>query len=176
MGKRGQEVMGISFGMLISIIIIIAIVAVSFYAINHFLKLNKCSQVSLFYQDMKDEVSDAWAHGNYRGVFEGKLPSSGILSTGIEEVCFGNLTDSATGVNLARRQEFKINYGAPESHNIFAYPPENACSGKFYSYELRCNDSPCTNFPKFFCVNVIDGKVSINITKTSTERAVTIKP
>jgi hypothetical protein len=175
MKKRGQEVTGISFGMIISIIIIIAIVAVSVYAINHMRKVSQCSQVSLFYEDIKNEVSEAWTHGGYKNVYEGKLPSSGILSTGVKEVCFGNLTIPAPNYGV-RRDYFRDEMGALESKNIFMYPAESACSSKFYSYELKCNGSPCVNFPEFFCVNVTDGKVPVTIEKASTDRRVTIKP
>ena len=124
---------------------------------------------------MKDEVSEAWTHGNYRGNFTGKLPSSGILGTGIKEVCFGNLTISPAAGYSSNQTYFK-DYGARPNHNIFVYPPESACSGKSYSYELKCDDSPCVKIDNFFCVNVVDGKVPVWIEKAPTDRTVTIKP
>ena len=64
MEKRGQ--IQISFGMIFSIIIIIAIVAVSIYVITIFLDFNKCGKVVLFYEDLEEEIQKAWESPSYR--------------------------------------------------------------------------------------------------------------
>ena len=80
MGKRGE--IYISFGMIFSVILIIAIIGVSFYAINYFLNLGKCAEISLFYQGFQNEIDEAWSSEIVKTTFVGKLPVE------IESVCF----------------------------------------------------------------------------------------
>ena len=58
MNKRGQ--IDISFGMIFSIILIIAVVGVAFYVINNFIELKKCTEIGLFYDDLKKYIDEAW--------------------------------------------------------------------------------------------------------------------
>src|SRR3989344_725215 len=94
--KRGQEVMGMSISTILSIFIIAIIIAVAIYAIVHFLNINKCANVGLFYDSLQSEVNKAWASGRYIDVFEKEIVSSGALKTSVEFVCFGNLSASAS--------------------------------------------------------------------------------
>ncbi len=86
--KKGQGIFGMSFSMIFSIIIIIAIIGVAFYAITYFLNLSRCGQITTFYDDLQDEANQAWVSTNHRKVFEGSVPS------GIEYVCFGLVSQS----------------------------------------------------------------------------------
>src|SRR3989344_1301917 len=95
--KKAQEILGLSYGTIFGIIIIIAMVTVAFYAIAHFLSLNKCQQVGTFYQDFQDEINTAWRSGFYQGNFEGSIPSSGLLRAGITKVCIGNVNLPVAG-------------------------------------------------------------------------------
>ena len=58
MDKKGQ--IDISFGMIFSIIIIIATVAIGFYVITYFLNLSSCTKVGLFWNSLNEEVDKAW--------------------------------------------------------------------------------------------------------------------
>lgn len=177
MKKKGQSIFGISFGALISIILIMMILVISVYAINHFLKLSRCSQVGMFYSDLEDEVIKAWpSSGSYRGEYVGELPSAGLLATGAEVVCFGNLTIGST--NYGNMQDkIKNEFYAPEENNVFIYPPGSACSGKLSYYHLTCEGSECLKVTDFFCSQIDEkGKVKIQIEKRPTDSQVTIKP
>src|SRR3989338_2426588 len=55
--KRGLE---LSFSMIFSIIVIIAIVAVAFYMISYLLKLKNCTELGLFGRDLQDTIDRAW--------------------------------------------------------------------------------------------------------------------
>jgi len=62
-GKKAQEVFGMSFGVIFSIILIVFILVVAGIAINHFLGLKKCTQLGLFIEDFANEGGDidkAW--------------------------------------------------------------------------------------------------------------------
>lgn len=177
MRKKGQSVLGLSFGALISIILIIMIVVIAIYAINHFMKLSQCSQVGSFYNELEKEVIKAWpSSGNYRGEYTGKVPKGGILRSDAEVVCFGNLEGSATSLSASFQTELRDEIFAPKDRNVFIYPPESACGGDFYSYKVTCQGSECLNVDDFFCVPVQEnGDVTIFMQKTPTDSQVTIR-
>lgn len=170
MNKKAQEVFGMSFGMIFSIIIIIAILGVGFFTIRHFLSLSKCSQVGLFLEDLQDEVDRAWTSGIYQGTFEGKLPSSGLSNLEIEKVCFGDLDDNAPNDRIT--QEELDNYQNPgDGFFTFLYPPENACGGDLFYKKLQHAE---TSGNKFFCVDVKNNIASIKLDKTPSDSLVKI--
>ena len=84
MDKKGQ--IDISFGMIFSIIIIIATVAIGFYVITYFLNLSSCTKVGLFWNSLNEEVDKAWNSDIAQTVYTKDVPS------GITHVCFGNFT------------------------------------------------------------------------------------
>lgn len=152
MGKRGQVQM--SFGMIFSIIVIIAIVAIASYVIINFLRLGKCTEIGLFYDELKREVNKAWQSTIYRDVFnKGKLPS------GIEYVCFGELNKGYGGREYKEQFDFLSRY-MRQDKNVFVYPTQNACDSNLAFLKLEHIE-----IMEFFCVPVVDGKVSIKMEK-----------
>lgn len=153
--KRGD--ISLSFTMIFSVIVIIAIIAVAIYAISGFLKVQRCSQVGIFYSDFQKAADRAWASEYVSDYFEGNLPN------GIEKVCFGNLslsTASAEYEDLAR-------YRFSDS-NLFLYPPTKAC----ISPHIKINHIDA-NKP-LYCVSV-SGKVKIPLKKEIGEALVRIQ-
>jgi hypothetical protein len=80
MKKRGQ--LDLSFGMIFSIILIIAFIAVGFYAITKFLDLQKTIQIENFLLDFQNHVTDMWKSP------QGSQPRTYSLPTKITSVCF----------------------------------------------------------------------------------------
>ena len=79
MKKGGQ--LKISFGMIFSIILIIAFISLAIYGILWFLEKQKVAKVGMFYQDFQDDV-DSLYRGTYGSdEFVYSLPGE------IEEVC-----------------------------------------------------------------------------------------
>jgi len=148
MNKKGQ--IQISFGMIFSIIIVIATVAIGFYVINYFLNLSSCTKTGLFWNSLTDETDKAWNTDMTQTIFKGNVPS------GVEYVCFGNLS-SRTGIDsksteiLLELQTFGEN-----DKNSFIYPPKKACELAFY-------DLKHSRFDNFFCVPAKSGVVDIKI-------------
>jgi len=146
MQKRGQ--FQISFGMIFSIIIIIAIIGVAFYAISSFLSLSNCSKIGIFYNDLKTYIEKAWQATIHEDTLTAILPS------GIESVCFGDLTQSPSRKYTREYNEFlKLN---KKTSNVFLYPPEKACDFSLSSIKLEHIKSP-----EFFCLPIKTGKVEI---------------
>lgn len=157
MRKRGQ--LQISFGMIFSIILIIAIVGVSIYVISYFMSLRSCTTIGFFYDDIQDRVDKAWASTKAQEIFEADLPR------GIEKVCFGSFDiphrdeDSEAFESLKRY--------ANHNKNLFLYPNQGDCGADLRSYKLEHATSD-----EFFCSEVDGGEVTFKISKTSTDSLV----
>ncbi len=164
--KKGQEVMGMSISTILSIFIIAIIIAVAIYAIVHFLNINKCANVGLFYDSLKSEVNKAWASGRYSDVFEKEIVASGALKTSVEFVCFGNLNASASGDDLQRKESFKGN-GYSRNANVFMYPGEKTCQGLASKKIEHVKVAEPNGIEKFFCLDVksLNGKIRVKLEK-----------
>ena len=81
--KRGQ--LQISFGMIFSIILIIAFIAVFIYVITIFMGWKKCASTGLFKEDLQSTVNNAWQSDQYQDVFP---KSQSIVPSGITQICF----------------------------------------------------------------------------------------
>lgn len=149
--------MEISFGVIFSIIIIIAIVGIGTYIIIHFMRTSDCIKVGMFYQSLQDEVDKAWKSDFYQGTFEGKLNS------GVESVCFGSMMENSNDEKFE-----KIRMYASRDSNTFLYPA-TSCSGGSSDYKLEN-----VNLGEFSCFNVVNGKVNINLVMDSSENLVRI--
>lgn len=153
MNKEGQ--FEISFGMIFSIIIIIATVAVAGYVIKYFYDVGQCGGVGTFYQDFQGEITKAWESTISQGVFEHAIP-------GTDFVCFANPKYPYYGktfsVQYNSLKDYINSYGVDENRNIFLYP-SSGCKG------LEYNTIEHVNITSFFCAPVKDGKVSITLGK-----------
>ena len=70
MRKRGQQMMGMSFGMIFAIFLIAVFFVIAFIAINSFLDYGRGSKIGFFYEDFQEEVKDAWASQSRNTFFE----------------------------------------------------------------------------------------------------------
>jgi len=176
MKKKGQ-VFGLSYGMIFSIIIIVAIIFVAFYAIRFFLDTNQCTQVAFFHDSIQSEVNTAWQSGFYHGEFVGRLPTSGILGTGITKVCFGNLTSTASGSDQIIKIEFSKDVRFYNSQaNLFIYPADQACGGQSAAVTIsHVQILDASGNPIFFCKEVNQGKVSVNMSIDTKDNLVSFK-
>jgi len=115
--KRGQQTVGLPFGMIFSIFLIVVFIVIAFIAIGYFLDFGNTAAVGTFYEDLQVAVSDAWSGQSSNFSFDINLPSD------ISTVCFANLSEQITG--------FRDEYGQIERYevyeaNVFLIPPENA--------------------------------------------------
>ncbi|RMD67652.1 hypothetical protein D6817_00865 [Candidatus Pacearchaeota archaeon] len=176
--KRAQSSVGISFGMIFSILIIIFLVAVAIYAIKTFLSVNKCAQTGLLYDRLQSEVDDAWRSGLVREEVGLDLPASGIRSTSLTHLCFGKVDPNNVPAGLVddereRYEKIAEVFGveAAES-NVFVYPPTAACGRSLAHYQIKHLAVPAG----FFCKQIVDGKVVVNLEKETSSPVVLLKP
>lgn len=162
MRKRGQ--FNLSFAMIFSIIVIIAIVATAIYVMTYFLNLNKCTTLGFFFDDLDNEVEKAWRSPQYQDIFEATLPSN------LEFVCFGNLTQGAlTSPDQEKKDELKFSPYRDENKNVFLLPSRKACSGDLANFNLEHAETS-----GFFCIPVENGKIEVRIQKQITGNLVKI--
>ena len=154
--------MQIGFGMIFSILLIIAIISVSIYAIMYFIGLKDCANVGIFYKDIEERVDKAWVSTEVQEIFKGYVPRS------VKKVCFGN-----PDIENYRDEDKEIykhfgKYGLPE-HNVFMYP-DSGCESNLDSFNLAH-----VRIDEFFCVDNEDN-IEIKIIKKSEDSLVTLTP
>lgn len=115
--KKGQQVMGMSFGMIFAIFLIVVFVVMAFIAVNYFLDIGDTAGTGMFYDELQKEVNNA-QRGQYAdSVFKVNLPS------GIKTICFANLSNEITNPGTDYEQ---IRYFELRDANTFLLPPESA--------------------------------------------------
>lgn len=152
--RRGD--IALSFGMILSVIIIAAILGVAVYVIMQFLGLKECTEVGLYSRDLQTRVDSAWkADSAERQMFTGTLPSE------VEKVCFGNLSSSRDAPEYRELRNYQ-----GENFNLFFYPQID-CDLNAVKIEHAASRD-------FYCVDVVKGKVTLELNKGSFESLVKI--
>ena len=153
-GKKGQTVFGMSFGVIFSIILIVFIVIVGIIVVKVFLNTRDCGQIKLFIDDFKGNVDGAWRSDELMLDFNSKL------SSGIEYVCFANLSSSVKGSWKEIGEEISV---YDNGDNLFFYPVEEACVPNHRIARLDIGE--ITRFDNPYCVVVQNGDLTVRIEK-----------
>lgn len=165
-----------SFSVIFSIFIIIAIIAVAVYAIIHFMSLDNCAQIGMFYDDFQSEITQAWKDEIYEDIFVVKLPRE------VETVCFGRLDVPTTFDSDVPLQNFlKNEYSSSPDTYVFLITKKDKelCEGmarlKLQHAEASLTIGNVKN--KFFCKPAADlsnPEKTIKLKISSTESLVSI--
>ena len=162
--KRGKKAqIELSFSMIFSILLIIAFVAVAFYAISYFLHLRNCTQEGMFVSDLQESVNSVWTASSKNADFSAPLPSN------IKYVCFADFSRQANNLQEVY-DELKIYKG--EEARIYFYPTRKACN-RYYKLQ-HVNITEITIQKNPYCVENT-GKASFNLSKDKFEALVKIK-
>lgn len=156
MEKRGLE---LSFSMIFSIIIIISIIAVSFYAIGKFLEVKDCGEQASFYEEFQQRINRAWSSEIVKDTYVGRI------SGGVDKICLGELSQATNSEEYEELKSYRASGG-----NVFLYPPSKACEG-FVTQQIEHLGFAHQGIK---CFDVENGKVSIPISKTSTDALVMV--
>ena len=154
--KRSQ--LQISFGMIFSIILIIAFIAVAFYVIKVFLGFKKCTETGLFKQDLQETIERAWSNQEYEDVFSSNLPAS------LTHVCFVDLTAESKGEYSEYYDKLK-KYGYVKV-NMFFWPLKKACEGQRAFMLNHINITYITKQKNPYCIKSENGKIELRIEKS----------
>ncbi|MEM4330776.1 MAG: hypothetical protein QW273_02085 [Candidatus Pacearchaeota archaeon] len=161
--KKAQEgPMGLSFGVIFAIFLIIVFIIAAGYGIKHFIYISECSQIGLFYENLQKKIDEVF-YASYveNESFKISLPSS------IKKVCFINL--SAT---ITNEEDFEDIYDyEDEEDNLFIIPSEKSCD--MPSKKLtKINLQEITKEENPYCVS---SDYIFSITKKTYDKYVIIK-
>ncbi|MEK6945886.1 MAG: hypothetical protein AABW63_03770 [Nanoarchaeota archaeon] len=114
---KNKGAMELSFGMIFSIILIIAFVVFAFWGIKKFIDLQKTAQVGVFIDDFKNDVDRVWKSSQSSEKKTYSLPSK------IEKVCFSENSEiyfepPGSGGNFDYMGVEHINVQQPSSGNF----------------------------------------------------------
>jgi len=153
--KRGQ--MQIPFGMIFSILLIIAFVAVAIYAIIMIVGWGKCASTGIFKEDLQLKIDEAWNSDEHIETFSGTLPSN------LEFVCFIDIAMPGRGAYKDFYEKFE-KYGFVNM-NLFFYPISETCEGQ-QGFDIKHIDlEKITEDQNPYCIENTEGKVSVRIEK-----------
>jgi len=115
LNKRGQDSsVGMSFGMIFSIFLIIVFVAVAVIVIKVFLDFSSSADVGKFYTEFQGEVNDAWRSSQTSKKYKINVDPD------IKQICFANLSAPITGDQAAYKEISDYQY---YGYNTFMLPP-----------------------------------------------------
>lgn len=163
MQRRGA--MELSFGMIFSIILIIFFLAFAFFGIRTFLGIQDSAKTTKFLNDFQSDVEKVWKSSQSSQEKEYFLPKDK------SEVCFADFDSSARGSKAGIYSELKrADYGR---ENLVFYP---VIFGESESAEIRYVDlATITENENPFCIQNIEGKVKIRLTKDFNDALVKIE-
>lgn len=72
--KKGQEAVGMSFGWIFALILIIVFIITAIYGIKYFMNIGTCSRVGLFYDNLQQKVDEAYQSSSSDFEMEVDLP------------------------------------------------------------------------------------------------------
>ena len=152
MKKRGQHTMGMPFGIIFAIFLIVVFIVIAFIAVNHFLDIGGCAGVGLFYDELQQEVDDVFVSQESEKQFEIDLPS------GVRRVCFGDLNAEITQTDEVLLDYDEISIYKFQEANVFLIPPGQACEMQFTTIEY-INITKITSERNPYCVDVSRGLI-----------------
>jgi len=142
--KLGQQTMGMPFGMIFAIILIVVFVVIAFIAVGGFLDIGRSAGVGMFYDELQEAVDEA--HNGQSGEFPFKVD----LPSAVTEICFANLSDTINN-NDPKYREI-LNYEVYDA-NTFLIPPTEA-EGMQWKLIKHINITKITANKNPYCVSV----------------------
>lgn len=115
--KKGQQAVGMSFGMIFALFLIVVFISIAFIAVKFFFDFGETASIGGFYQDLQEDINTAKKGQQSDSDFEIDLPS------GIDSICFANLSAAIT--NPGPDYDAIEIYEGLDS-NLFLVPPEKA--------------------------------------------------
>lgn len=164
--KKAQQIMGMPFEVIFSIILIIFFIVIAGIVINSFLETGKCVKIGRFVYRFDKKIEEAWNSQGIKTRFNSDLPSQ------IKYVCIFNLSDDIRGGFQEIGEDLEFYSG--KNVNTFLYPTEKACQIPDHNIKhLDINKITVNSNPNCFVVQ--KEKLSIEIEKGLNDRFVNVK-
>ena len=155
--KAQSGVFGLSFNMIVSIILIVFFVVAAFMGIRAFLGYQQCTSLNMFIDDLQGKIDEAWYAESADYNFTSSLPS------GVKYVCFANLSAPAKNANTDEKaiyDEIQKSAIPDYSYNFFVYSP-----GKEYCVRWKKIKHVDVSEKNPICFKVFSNKAQIQITR-----------
>ena len=169
-GKKGQQILGMSFSVIFSILLIVFFILIAFIVINSFLKTKKCAQIGMFADDFQTKVTQTWNSQKDDLTETFRLPSS------LDYVCFMNLTSPINAKNQEMDQigfDLDIYEGRRPAPNMFLYSDKKACEMPYHTIK-HLDLEKITALENPYCIRIDDGVISIDLKKGFNDRLVSV--
>ena len=163
--KKAQHTIGMPFGMIFAIFLIVVFVVIAFIAVNYFLDIGKCSGVGMFYDELQDKVDEAWTSQSSDFEFEVNLP------TGVQKICFSDLNADITDISDEDYIQIK-DYDVYEA-NTFLVPPGKSCNMQWKMIN-HINITEITSGKNPYCIDITKRNI-LRIKKDFYDRSVIIE-
>jgi hypothetical protein len=165
-GKDGQ--FNLSFGFIVSIILIIIFLVFAFFVIQKFLGLQKEASIGLFINDFESDIDKMWKSS------QGSQQTSYSIPLKVEYICFADFS-----IDPDKRGSMQGFYDGLQlyykgSENLFFYPPSSAEGMNAIKIE-HINITEITKQDNPYCIKTQNGKVTVTIKKGYGESQVEIK-
>lgn len=164
--KKGQEIFGLSFGMIFAVILIIFFVFIAFIVIKQFLCTKDCAKTGIFFSELNKKVEDAWDYGDITSRYSIDLP------TQVEYVCFANLTEDLKGINKAIGDEIVTH---DTNDNLFLYAPKKTCCDFSSGYIKHLDLEKITAYENPYCIKLSRGRGALVVEMENGEKYVRIR-
>ena len=164
-GNRKQGQLNISFGMIFSIILVIVFLVFAFYAIKTFLGFQDQAKADRFYSDFQADMTNAWQAAVSSQNFSYAVPS------GTKMVCIFDSYSGARGSNSFIYNEVN-DTSTGQGENVAFYPVKLSSYDSKEIDHLNLEATVAEENP--YCINVINGRVSMFLRKDYGEALVTI--
>ncbi|MEN9626598.1 MAG: hypothetical protein RL557_926, partial [archaeon] len=160
-----QQILGMSFGVIFSIFLIIFFIIIAFIVIKNFLGVQDCTKLGIFLDKLKADVKKTWNSQIDSHTFRGDLPSR------IQYVCFADLSKPMKGDFRNMSNTLSLYEG--KGFNLFFYPFSDACEMPAHTIP-HIDIEGATTDENPLCIPVRKGTVLITIEKDLNDPLVTI--
>lgn len=163
--KRGDGAVGMSFGWLFALFLIIAFIGAAIYGIKIFMNFGSCSSQKLSLDELQAKIDNVYQSSSSSNV------KVSINMPNVKMLCFANLSKSITDNEDVYDD---INIYEYEDANLFLYPQKKACNPPFKKI-THLNLEKTIKDSNPLCFEVIDGTVELTLNKDLNDKAVYIK-
>ena len=168
--KKGAQ-FEMSFGMIFSILLIIAFIIVAFIAINSFLGLRCSAEQGLFIKDLQNKINLIWRVGGADDLFESK-----INGCNIDYVCFWDPERFGKGRFVSFLEASENGFidfdGEKGKHNLYFYPRRESNIASSLLNHININSSAMPDNPT--CYREEEGIFTIPLKKNLNEDSIRI--
>tara|TARA_Y100000310_G_C20391917_1_gene673224 strand:- start:237 stop:731 length:495 start_codon:yes stop_codon:yes gene_type:complete len=161
---RKDAQLKLSFGMIFSIILIIAFLGFGFFVVYKFIILTECVQAGDFVNDLQTDIDKIWKTSLGSNPGEYNVPSA------TEKICFVDFLNDPDGRDAEIYRELNMMYSGSE--NMMLYPQLDCDATSFEIKHINLDEITKTENP--YCIDVQKGQANIMLKMNSGQTLVMV--